>query len=125
MNAAIERRVTLTKRPVSDDVVAGLTGMEPPTAPAPSPEVARPPVQVVPASTPKVRRQVVPPPVPAQRRGPGRPRGRRRMEPFSSKIEIGLRDELDAYLAEHGESIVDFLDRVIRAGIAEPPPDEN
>lgn len=48
------------------------------------------------------------------RRGPGRPRGKRRMEPFSSKIEINLRDEVDAYLEEHGGSIVDFLDEALR-----------
>lgn len=49
-----------------------------------------------------------------RRPGPGRPRGRRRMEPFSSKIEISLRDELDRYLAIHDLSIVDFLDEAIR-----------
>lgn len=49
---------------------------------------------------------------PTRRRG--RPRSRRRMEPFSSKIEMGLRDELDAYLAETGETVVDFLDEAIR-----------
>lgn len=49
------------------------------------------------------------------RLGPGRPRSKRRMEPFSSKIEISLRDELDDYLAEHGKTVVDFLDEAIRA----------
>lgn len=49
------------------------------------------------------------------RPGPGRPRSKRRMEPFSSKIEISLRDELDDYLAEHGMTVVDFLDQAIRA----------
>lgn len=53
------------------------------------------------------------------RRGPGRPRSRRRMEPFSSKLELGLRDDLDAYLAISGESIVDFLDRALRNEIAQ------
>lgn len=47
-------------------------------------------------------------------RGPGRPRSKRRMEPFSSKIEIGLRDEVDAYLAENGGTIIDFLDEALR-----------
>lgn len=51
------------------------------------------------------------------RRGRGRPRGRRRMEPFSSKIEIGLRDAVDSYLAEHDETIVDLIDRALRAAI--------
>jgi len=36
------------------------------------------------------------------------------MEPFSSKIEISLRDKLDAYLAETGITITDFLDEAIR-----------
>jgi hypothetical protein len=49
-----------------------------------------------------------------RRLGPGRPRNRRRMEPFSSKIEISLRDDLDRYLAIHDLSIVDFLDEAIR-----------
>lgn len=117
MNPPIERRATLTKRPVSDDVVAGLTGLEAPRQAEP----VSSPAPVVPAPTAQPRSQARP--APARRPGPGRPRGRRRMEPFSSKIEIGLRDDLDAYLAKHGESIVDFLDRVIRAGISEPPTD--
>lgn len=59
------------------------------------------------------------PPVPAERPevvrpGPGRPRSKRRMEPFSSKIEINLRDDLDEYLAQHGMTVVDFLDQAIR-----------
>lgn len=49
------------------------------------------------------------------RRGPGRPPSKRRMEPFSTKIEIGLRDQVDAYLAENGGTIVDFLDTAFRA----------
>lgn len=53
-------------------------------------------------------------PTEAVRRGPGRPRSKRRMEPFSSKIEINLRDEVDAYIDEHGGSIVDFLDEAFR-----------
>ena len=36
------------------------------------------------------------------------------MEPFSSKIEIGLRDELDAYVETSGITIIDFLDEAIR-----------
>lgn len=34
--------------------------------------------------------------------------------PFSSKIEIELRQELDAHLEETGATIVDFLDVAIR-----------
>ncbi len=54
----------------------------------------------------------------SRRPGPGRPRGKRRMEPFSSKIEINLRDDLDAYLAETGVTITDFLDEAIREKLA-------
>jgi hypothetical protein len=50
----------------------------------------------------------------ARRPGPGRPRSKRRMEPFSSKMEINLRDEMDEYVAEHGLSIIDFLDEAVR-----------
>lgn len=50
----------------------------------------------------------------ASRPGPGRPRSKRRMEPFSSKIEISLRDDLDRYLAEREMTVVAFLDEVIR-----------
>jgi hypothetical protein len=49
-----------------------------------------------------------------RRPGPGRPRSKRRMEPFSSKIEIDLRDEMDDYVAEHGLSIIEFLDEAVR-----------
>lgn len=104
MNPQIQRRPTLQKA-VATDVVASLTapatpetGGEAGPEPAPAPEPGTPP-----------------------RRGPGRPRSRRRMEPFSSKIEIGLRDQVDAYTVEHDESIVDLLDRALRAAIAEPP----
>lgn len=36
------------------------------------------------------------------------------MEPFSSKIEIDLRDELDEYIDSHDITIIDFLDEAIR-----------
>ncbi|MDI3196208.1 hypothetical protein QK290_17640 [Pseudarthrobacter sp. AL07] len=36
------------------------------------------------------------------------------MEPFSSKIEIELRDELDSYIEASGITIIDFLDEAIR-----------
>jgi hypothetical protein len=61
---------------------------------------------------------------PVVRRGLGRPRARRRMEPFSSKIEISLRDDVDRYAAKYGESYVDLLDRALRAAIAQPTPGE-
>ena len=46
--------------------------------------------------------------------GPGRPRSKKRMEPFSSKIEIALRDELDSYIQASGITIIEFLDEAIR-----------
>ncbi|RFA11807.1 hypothetical protein B7R22_17755 [Subtercola boreus] len=49
-----------------------------------------------------------------RRVGAGRPRSKRRMEPFSSKIEIALRDRLDEYLQANGMTVVDFLDAAIR-----------
>lgn len=52
--------------------------------------------------------------------GPGRPRGRRRMEPFSSKIEIGLRDDIDSYLVAHEMTMVDFLDEALRMRLNQP-----
>jgi uncharacterized protein (DUF4415 family) len=112
---SIERRPTLSKARVSDDVVAGLTGAERaltfvPAAPA---QAAEERTRVAAAKAPA-----------APRRGPGRPRSRRRMEPFSSKIEISLRDDVDAYCVRWGESYVDLLDRALRAAIAQPPPGE-
>lgn len=70
------------------------------------------PVEVAPSPT--VRNEPPTTPAPVNRRGPGRPRSTRRMEPFSSKIEISLRDQLDAHIAEHGGTMVDFLDEAIR-----------
>jgi hypothetical protein len=63
------------------------------------------------------REESTPTPAPT-RRGPGRPRSARRMEPFSSKIEISLRDQLDEYISEHGGTMVDFLDEAIRDRLA-------
>lgn len=114
MTANMERRPSLRKASVPEDLVTGITrgrseeasdvgeGAEVQTTANPSGSDA----QTAPI---------------AVRRGPGRPRSRRRMEPFSSKIEIGLRDQVDAYTVEHDESIVDLLDRALRAAIAQPP----
>lgn len=63
---------------------------------------------------PDAEAQVVAPSPAVPTRGPGRPRSKRRMEPFSSKIEIGLRDQVDAYLVENGGTIIDFLDEALR-----------
>lgn len=97
---AVERKSSIRKAPVAD-VVDVLTSK--------------------PESQP-IQRQSMPPAVPAAdtgteltRPGPGRPRSKKRMEPFSSKIEIGLRDELDAYIFANGTTIVDFLDEAIRS----------
>jgi len=94
---AIERK-TLRKAPQRDVVESFTTPPGATTATSPAqPEAEQ--------STPKNG------PV---RRGPGRPRSARRMEPFSSKIEISLRDQLDEYISEHGGTMVDFLDEAIR-----------
>lgn len=113
MTPPIARRATLTKAPAGDDVVTSLT-----SAPARVPE----PVAVV-ANDARAPQEPAPlRGTSAPTRRVGRPRGRRRMEPFSSKIEIGLRDQVDAYVSEHGESIVDLLDRALRAVITKQPP---
>ena len=95
----IERK-TLQKAPQRDVVEAFTTPAKD------SPDVAAP--------APIARKEPSVTKAPVTRRGPGRPRSTRRMEPFSSKIEISLRDELDAYIAEHGGTMVDFLDEAIR-----------
>jgi len=117
----IERRATLKKAPQSDDVVADLVGATPrPQAVAPA---AAAPQTALPAVDTSEHVTATPTVAPAIRRGPGRPRSRRRMEPFSSKIEMSLRDQVDEYLASTGESIVDLLDRALRDAIAEIPVD--
>ena len=100
---ALERKSSLRKVPAAD-VVEVLTSAESSNAQINAPAEAQTTVAQVEASKqPAVRRP-----------GPGRPRGKRRMEPFSSKIEIGLRDELDIYLDETGITITEFLDQAIR-----------
>lgn len=113
--ANLERRSTLAKAP-SVDVVAALTtaAPEPPELAATRLQEAEATVasRDASASTPDGIGTV------KVRRGPGRPRSRRRMEPFSSKIEIGLRDLVDVYLDEHDMTIVDFLDEALRDRLA-------
>ena len=100
---AVDRKSSIRKAPAAD-VVDVLTSR----AEAPS---LRSDVQpVVEARSAKANLE----PVVTRGPGPGRPRGKRRMEPFSSKIEIGLRDEMDAYIEEYGITITDFLDEAIR-----------
>lgn len=114
MTANIERRPSLRKASLPEDLVAGITRgrSEPPPEMGEGAEAQ--PVTKAPEAVAQTEPVVV-------RRGVGRPRSRRRMEPFSSKIEIGLRDQVDEYTAQHGESIVDLLDRALRAAIARPP----
>lgn len=125
----IERRPTLQRAKVSDDVVGELlatpaAAVAAATVPAPAPTARKP--RASRGATSQPRTAAAPPAVAvAPHRGPGRPRGRRRMEPFSSKMEIGLRDQVDAYLGESGESIVDLLDRALRAAIANPLQEES
>lgn len=118
--STIQRQPVLRKAAAREDLVASITssgeqGREERTTQAPSESTASA-APVVSASAVEAT-----PPTVAPRRGPGRPRNRRRMEPFSSKIEIGLRDLVDAYTIEHDESIVDLLDRALRAAIGAPP----
>jgi hypothetical protein len=122
MTALQRRPVQLKKADVDDDVVAGIFS---PTAHASPPE-ASPPTADAPAASPTPMETPAtvtnaPATETIARRGPGRPRSRRRMEPFSSKIEIGLRDQIDEYIANTGESIVDLLDYALRAAITRDP----
>lgn len=103
---AIDRKSSLRKAPVVD-VVESLTAGTEVSARTPAVPSAPPAADVRTAS---VHQEAVA----ARGPGPGRPRSKRRMEPFSSKIEIGLRDELDAYIEANGITITDFLDEAIR-----------
>lgn len=105
--AGTARPPALAKAAAAGDMVAALTTVIAPEGPA--------------GPTMTATHELVEHPVPV-RRSPGRPRGRRRMEPFSNKIEIGLRDDIDQYLSEHDETLVDLLDRALRAAIRQPPP---
>lgn len=100
----VERKSAIRKAPAAD-VVDVLTSRSD-NGQAPSPEPSR--VQVPEPS------EDAPQATSRRRPGPGRPRSKRRMEPFSSKIEIALRDEMDDYLAMHELSIIDFLDEAVR-----------
>lgn len=110
---ALERKSSIRKVPTAD-VVDVLTATRPEVDEARVLEPAQVPEDKKDASQQS-------PPQPrdsnsvAKGPGPGRPRSKRRMEPFSSKIEINLRDELDAYIDENGITIIDFLDEAIRA----------
>jgi len=93
---AVERK-PLKKAPARD-VVEAFT--------APPPQQEAPPAVTPPAENPADSAPF--------RRSVGRPRSKRRMEPFSSKIEIDLRDQLDDHLAANGGTMVDLLDAALR-----------
>lgn len=101
----VERKSAIRKAPAAD-VVDVLTSRSD-SRQEPSTEPSR-------AQSPDDPLEVAPRASTNRRPGPGRPRSKRRMEPFSSKIEIELRDEMDDYVAEHGLSIIDFLDEAVR-----------
>jgi len=105
--ATIDRKSSIRKAPAADVVDALTNQSHVETKAISQAEAAVSPVNVVIGSVEENRA--------VGRPGPGRPRSKRRMEPFSSKIEIGLRDDLDEYLAIHGMTVVDFLDQAIRA----------
>lgn len=126
--AKIERRSSLAKAPALD-VVAALTtptqAVEG-TTPQLQDEVAAPNLDdptvasTVSAENRRASVEIASPTGGASvRRGPGRPRSRRRMEPFSSKIDIDLRDRVDQYIEEHGTTFVDLIDEALRARIGE------
>lgn len=101
---AVERKSSIRKAPAAD-VVDVLTSTR---AEAADPK---------PDAEPATEAQTVKAPLASavtKGPGPGRPRSKRRMEPFSSKIEIELRDEMDAYIEAAGLTITDFLDEAIR-----------
>ncbi len=106
---ALDRKSSIRKAPAAD-VVDVLTSAEKRTVTVEPGEVtqataANAQVEEEPAATTGLE---------PRRPGPGRPRSKRRMEPFSSKIEIGLRDELDAYSMRYGITITDLLDEALR-----------
>ena len=103
---AIDRKSSLRKAPAIDVVDSLTAGAEANVPKDDAPAVSGSRVPTV--------HQVHHEPVATRGPGPGRPRSKRRMEPFSSKIEIELRDELDAYIEAHGITITDFLDEAIR-----------
>jgi hypothetical protein len=105
---ALERKSSIRKAPVAD-VVDVLTSAEKQTETVEQGEASQATVGQGNIQTESAHTDLEP-----RRPGPGRPRGKRRMEPFSSKIEISLRDELDAYSTKYGITITDLLDEALR-----------
>ncbi|MFD1716154.1 hypothetical protein ACFSBZ_16895 [Amnibacterium flavum] len=131
--ATIERR-TLKKAPTMDVVEAftkqSATPAEPiaPPTPAATPVEAAPVEAAVQEAAPSRQRVTAPKettetaatgegPAPI-RRGPGRPRSKRRMESLATKIDIELRDQVDDYLATTGGTLVDLIDEALRDRLA-------
>lgn len=111
MMATLERKSSIRKAPITD-VVEALTATPGRTGQAGPDSIHDGPHDSVSTDQPHDR----------ARPGVGRPRSRRRMEPFSSKIEILLRDRLDEYLHNSGMTVVDFLDEAIRDRLSKPYP---
>lgn len=101
---AVERKSSIRKAPAAD-VVDVLTSRV---------VEAAPPAAAAEATRSESRQIDADPVVVTRGPGPGRPRSKKRMEPFSSKIEISLRDELDSYIQSSGITIIEFLDEAIR-----------
>ena len=105
---SLERKSSIRKAPVAD-VVEVLTSAEKRTETVKQGEASPVTAAQATVQTESTHADLEP-----RRPGPGRPRGKRRMEPFSSKIEISLRDELDAYSTKYGITITDLLDEALR-----------
>lgn len=105
---ALERKSSIRKAPVAD-VVEVLTSAE-----NRGETVERGEASQAAAGQAHIQAESAHADLEPRRPGPGRPRGKRRMEPFSSKIEISLRDELDAYSTKYGITITDLLDEALR-----------
>jgi hypothetical protein len=102
----VDRKSSIRKAPTADVVEALTRSPEAPTSTATS--------QLELRKSRDVQSSFDSDEVAPRRIGAGRPRNKRRMEPFSSKIEIALRDRLDEYLRSNEMTVVDFLDAAIR-----------
>lgn len=116
------RKSSLRKAPAVDvlDAITGAGVADHPQAPAPAVEPAKSTQSAKKAAGASGRKSQAASrddsvtPLTPRRIGPGRPRGRRRMEPFSTKIEISLRDEVDEFLVANEMTMVDFVDEAFR-----------
>lgn len=104
---ALERKSSLRKAPAGD-VIDTLTPATQETEPATS--AGSKPTERVDSSKSVPQDKDA-----ATSRARSSRRSKRILLPFSSKIEMNLRDAMDDYLAEHDDlSIIDFLDEAIR-----------